>query len=380
MTTESSSLHGEAPERQEFRAAIRSLLDKTWSAQDARSFAEGSFDTFDKVNATLRRDMSLGGILVPDELGGLGGGLADAAVAAEELGAALFPHDLLGSWIASDALLRGDGDGGADVLGLLTSEETPFAFAWPGQDPTWRLDAITPALLTDDGVTGTCSFVPGGRSEATVVLPVSRSQGVGLAVVPASAAAGVTWSSRVSSDLLRPISDVALENAAATVLDVKNPEDVFTHAVVVGAVLLAAEAAGAARACLDATVGYGTVREQFGRNLVSFQVVKHRLGTVLIEVERARASVYRAAAKADEGREGEALQEVVMLARIAKTAATRALHLAARESVQIHGAMGFTWENPSHLYLRRWAVTGALFGKNEEHYELLYDDAQTGRR
>jgi alkylation response protein AidB-like acyl-CoA dehydrogenase len=134
-----------------------------------------------------------------------------------------------------------------------------------------------------------------------------------------------------------------------------------------GALLTAALQLGVARATLDHARDYALEREQFDRPIGSFQALKHMLADMLVRREEAEAAVYAAAATAD-GRGVEALARTVA---VAKLMAGEAALENARKCVQIHGGMGYVWEMPPHLYLKRALVLENVFGTMEEHADRL---------
>jgi acyl-CoA dehydrogenase len=131
---------------------------------------------------------------------------------------------------------------------------------------------------------------------------------------------------------------------------------------------LAAEQVGGAGHALDATLAYVRDRQQFGRPVGSFQAVKHRLADLLVAVEAARsASAYATACVSS----GLADQDVAVLT--ASVACSHAFRLAVTEYIQLHGGIGFTWEHPAHLYLRRACAGEVLFGTPADHRARLAD-------
>ena len=111
---------------------------------------------------------------------------------------------------------------------------------------------------------------------------------------------------------------------------------------------------------------YATDRVQFGRPIGSFQVVKHKLADMLMEVESAKSAAYYAAWCAAEDSD-----ELPVVAAIAKSYCSTAYSHTATESIQIHGGIGFTWEHPAHLYFKRAKSSELLFGHPTYHRELL---------
>ena len=135
-------------------------------------------------------------------------------------------------------------------------------------------------------------------------------------------------------------------------------------------VALAAEQVGGAQACLDAAVEYAKVRVQFGRPIGSFQAIKHKCADMLLAVEAARSAAYHAAAVA--GRRSPTELAVPRGAAPRAYCAEAYTH-AAKENIQIHGGIGYTWEHDAHLYLKRAKSSEQLFGAPGEHRARLAD-------
>jgi alkylation response protein AidB-like acyl-CoA dehydrogenase len=138
---------------------------------------------------------------------------------------------------------------------------------------------------------------------------------------------------------------------------------------VVGAVLTAAYQLGIAEAVTARSVFYAKEREQFGRPIGTFQAVKHMCADMLVRAELAKAAVYAAAVTLDDPEVGEPARA----AAIAKLLADEAATLNAKTAIQVHGGMGFTWEMPLHLYLKRAWVLATTFGTVEENALALAD-------
>ena len=130
--------------------------------------------------------------------------------------------------------------------------------------------------------------------------------------------------------------------------------------------MLAAEQLGLAQRCLDLTVAYVKERRQFARPIGSFQALKHRLADLWTTITLARAaSRYAAACLAD----GD--PDAPVAVALAKSACCEAAVLAAEEMVQLHGGIGFTWEHPAHLYLKRAKAASVAFGTPGAHLAAL---------
>jgi alkylation response protein AidB-like acyl-CoA dehydrogenase len=133
-------------------------------------------------------------------------------------------------------------------------------------------------------------------------------------------------------------------------------------------VVVAAEMLGTSRWLFDTTLAYAKSREQFGRPIGSFQAIQHKLANMALARERAWAAVYYAAMAIDagDGRRRHA-------AHVAKAASDRAAHLCAKDAIQIHGGIGFTWEHDLHLWMRRAFASERLLGETAWHHDRLAD-------
>jgi alkylation response protein AidB-like acyl-CoA dehydrogenase len=132
------------------------------------------------------------------------------------------------------------------------------------------------------------------------------------------------------------------------------------------AIALANEMMGGAQAMLDSAVDYAKVRVQFGRTIGSFQAIKHKCADMLLDVELAKSAAYCAAqaAAVDD-------PEWPALACLAKAATSETYLRTAAECIQIHGGIGFTWDNDTHLWFKRAKSSEVFLGQPSYHRELL---------
>jgi alkylation response protein AidB-like acyl-CoA dehydrogenase len=180
-------------------------------------------------------------------------------------------------------------------------------------------------------------------------------------------APGVHRTPLVSLDMTRQLCDITLDDAPARqVAAGAAAEAALSAGLAAGAAILAAEQLGLAQRCLDLTIAYVLERRQFARQIGSFQAIKHRLADLWTTITLARAaSRYAAACLADA--DGDAPVAVAL----AKSACCEAAVAAAQECVQLHGGIGFTWEHPAHLYLKRAKSASVAFGTPGAHRAAL---------
>jgi alkylation response protein AidB-like acyl-CoA dehydrogenase len=360
---------------EDLRQSVREMLaDRSPVAQVLARCEDG--DAYDAALwRVLAAEMGLSGLAVPEEHGGAGASLREAAVVAEELGRGIAPVPYLGSAIVATVALRDvaegaaeggaeDGaegaKGGAELLATLAGGTVtaalavPFATAPAGVPPTVK--AAGAAL------SGEVRGVADALRADTLLVPTDA----GLFAV-ASDASGLTRSPVLSLDLTRPLCDLSFEATPGQLLASGPAADrAVSAALTAGAALLASEQLGIAEWCLERTVAYLKSRFQFGRPVGSFQALKHRLADVWVDVTQARAAArYAATCLADGDPDAP-----VAVALAQAHCAPAAVH-AAEECVQLHGGIGFTWEHPAHLFLKRAKADAVAFGTPDRHRSAL---------
>lgn len=352
---------------EELRASVRSLLEDKSPPESVLARVEDDQVTDTALWKELA-EVGVAGLPVSEELGGAGASLRESAVVAEELGRGVAPVPFMGSAVLATTALLESGDAAAQELEALAGGESTgalvvgFASA-PGSG--------FPEAVQESGgkLRGTVGGVVDALTADVLVVPAVGERGPGLYVVPASEA---TVTPVVSLDLTRPLADVSLEGAAGRrVASGADAERALRHALVTGAALLSAEQLGVAQWALDATVEYAKTRTQFGRPIGSFQAVKHRLADLWISVSQARAVVRSAASAAATLREpgagaGEAA-EAEINASLAQAFVSSVAVKAAEEALQLHGGIGFTWEHPLHLFLKRAKSDALALGTADRH-------------
>jgi alkylation response protein AidB-like acyl-CoA dehydrogenase len=301
------------------------------------------------------------GLAIPEEFGGAGFTFAELAVALEESGRALYCAPLLPTVVLAAHALLNSGDQQACerylpriANGTLTATVAGFDEAEPGvgaerSGAGWVLR-------------GAADFVLDGAGADLIVVRAETTEGARLfACEPAEDTCPRT--PRRVLDETRRQALVEFRGAPATPVGESGE---VTAALDAGRAALAAEQVGGSSHALDATVQFVAQRQQFGRPIGSFQAVKHRLADVLVALEAARsASAYATACVA------LASPQLPVAASAAATVCSETYRLATAEYVQLHGGIGFTWEHPAHLYVRRARSSEVLFGTADQHRTRL---------
>ena len=360
-------LYGEA--ETELRAAVRALLaDRCgWPEVLARTETPQTYDT--GLWQVLAAGLGCAGLLIPEDSGGAGASYREAAVVAEETGRAVAPVPFLGSAVVATAALLAAGDD--ELLTALAAGTATAALAVPfvaapgaRPEPTVRLGVPSP----EDGdpgyrLIGTVAGVADALPADVLIVP---ADGVpyGLYAVRAAEA---RMTPVVSLDMTRQLADLTFDNAPGRRLATGNAaEQAVAAALTAGAAVLAAEQLGTAERCLEITVAYLKERRQFARPIGSFQALKHRAADLWVGVTQARAAARYAAACLAAGD-----PDTPVAVALAKAACSDVAAAAAQECVQLHGGIGFTWEHPAHLYLKRATSASIGFGTADRHRASL---------
>jgi alkylation response protein AidB-like acyl-CoA dehydrogenase len=356
----------------DLRAAVRALLEDRAGWRDVLARTETA-DTVDTgLWQTLAAQVGCAGLLVPEAKGGAGATYREAAVVAEELGRAVAPVPFLGSAVmATTALLSaGDDELLAEVAsGAVTAAlAVPFAAGAAGPQtsltPTPTVRVAGPARGDDPGSSRLSGTVAGVADALTADVLLVPADGVPYALYVVRADdPGLGRAPVVSLDMTRQLCDLSLEGVAARrIATGGDAAQAVVRALVAGAGIIASEQLGLAERCLELTVAYVKERRQFARPVGSFQAIKHRLADLWVAVIQARAAARYAAACLAPGD-----RDTALAVAMAKATCSEVAIKAAQETIQLHGGIGFTWEHPAHLYLKRAKADAIGLGTADAH-------------
>lgn len=305
-------------------------------------------------------EMGIGGLAIPEAQGGAGLEILDLALVAEVLGEAALPGPFLGHALAGLALAFGGSEAQQEKwLPRLASGEAVGSVALGGEKESWDPSGWT-ARVEGGRIRGRFGLVPGA---ATADVLVVGTAGGGLALVE-RASGGVRIEPFEGVDRTRPLARVVLEGVACEPL--AGDARASTRVRDVGLVLLAADAFGAASALVNMSVAYAGSREQFGQPIGGFQAVKHQLANMALEVEPTRALWWYAAHAFD-----HLPDEAPRAAALAKSHITDRAMQVARDSVELHGGIGFTWECDVQIWYKRAMFDRMWLGAPELHRERV---------
>jgi alkylation response protein AidB-like acyl-CoA dehydrogenase len=363
--------------------SVQSLLADRGDVDKALARTE-SGQTYDEgLWHSVAADLGCAGLLIPERDGGAGASYREAAAVAEALAASVAPVPFLGSAVVATTALLGikpadassaSAQAVSDLLSQLADGSVTAALAVPfaagpaaAHPVTIRLTGTRPGDA-GNGVARLSGLVSGVADALPAGVLLVPADGVphGLYLVDV-AAAGVAKRPVTSLDMTRQLCDLSFDDAPGTLIASGTVASrALGAALAAGAGVIASEQVGLAQRCLDMTVAYVKERRQFARPVGSFQGLKHRLADLWVGITQARAaSRYAAACLATDDPDAK------VAVAIAKAYCSEIAVQAAQECVQMHGGIGFTWEHPAHLYLKRAKADSIAFGTPDAHRAAL---------
>ncbi len=366
-------------EQEQFREAIRRFLQEKSPSTEVRRLMDTTEGYDPEIWRQLSEQLALPGVHIPEQYGGAGFGMVELCIVTEEMGRVLLCAPYFSTAVlATNAILNAGTEAQqSSLLPDLASGARLAALAVTEPSGQWEPQSMElVATSSAEGYTldGAKSYVVDGHVADLLVVAgrvagtAGRDDHNDLALFTVSAdTAGVTRSLLPSMDPTRKLARIDFDGVQAQRLG--NGEDGATaldRTLDQAAIALANEMVGGAQALFDSAVEYAKLRVQFGRTIGSFQAIKHKCADLLLELELAKSAAYYAAqAAATDDPEWPAL------ACLAKASASETyLHIAA-ETIQIHGGIGFTWENDTHLWFKRAKSSEVFLGQPDYHRELL---------
>jgi alkylation response protein AidB-like acyl-CoA dehydrogenase len=341
-------------------------MSLTVEQRDLRDAVRGLIEKTEAGSSPWRRlcdEVGVAGLAIPQRYGGADAGLAEVCVVMAELGRNLTPAPMLGSTVLAAQAVLATGDDAAceRLLPRIADGSAIAALAWTTPAGHWDpAEAGCRARGAGDGdgweLDGAAHYVLDGDAAGVLLVAASTPDGTGLFEVD-PAAAGVTREAVSTMDVSRSLAVVRLAGARGRRVggDATGPLAVARE---LACVALAAEQVGTAERALELTVGYLLTRVQFGQVIGSFQALQHRAADLYVLVESARSLSQAVAAAADDGGPGFRPR-----AAAAKVYCSEVLTQVAGEMIQLHGAIGVTWEHQAHRYLKRAQGGRYLFGE-----------------
>jgi len=363
------------------RNSVRAALDEQCKPEHVRAM----FDDPKGYSAELWGEMAkLGwlGLPFPEEQGGAGLGFVELALVMEETGRVAYPGPFFATVVLGGlGIMLGGAPAQRDKwLSAIAAGKARATAALLEEHLDWDPASVTAtAAKSGSGwmLSGLKRFVPWAHVADVVLVPARSPEGLSLFLVDPKAS-GVTLKPMVGIDLVSRWSEMRLDKVAvgadALLGQAGTAGPLLESLLRRAAVMSSAEMLGAARRCLDMSVEYAKVREQFGQPIGSFQAIRHRCAEMLLEVENAHAAVYYAAWALTAGAEDAAIASSICKAYVSEAA-----RKVCGDAIQVHGGIGFTWEYDLHLYMKRAKALEPLYGDAEYHRELIARHVTTSR-
>lgn len=363
-------------EQEEFRSGLRRSLEAQSSTKEVRRLMETDAGFERERWRKINQELGLTAIHIPEAYGGQGFGCVELSIVLEEMGRALLCAPYFSSVVlAATAILNA----GSEVqkqalLPAIAAGVTTATLAFTEDNGRWDATGVT-LTATPSGTAyrleGAKNFVLDGHTADLIVVLARRpgsngEEELSFFTVPGDAP-GLERRPLKTMDATRKLARLHFDSVEATPLgELGGAAAAFAKTMQQAVVCLANEMVGGADKLREAALDYAKMRMQFGRSLASFQTMKHKQADMLVDVELAKSAAYYAAAAVDENND-----DLPAIASLAKASAAEAYLQTAIHAIQIHGGIGFTWDNDTHLWFKRAKSSEILFGDATYHRELM---------
>ena len=364
------------PEQDEFRSVLRRFLEEKSPPTAVRRHMETEAGWDREAWRALNDQLGLTGVHIPEAYGGQGFGFIELGIVLEEMGRALLCAPFFSSTVlAATAIMNtASEDQQRALLPPIALGETiaTLAFTEPnGRWDTCGIEATATPVAGGFKLDGVKSFVLDGHTADLIVVAARRpgsagDEGVSLFTV-AGDAPGLSRRPLKVMDPTRKQARLEFSSVEVQLLGEEGGGAApLARTLAQAAACLANEMVGGAERLRESALDYANLRVQFGRPIASFQSMKHKQADMLVDVTLAKSAAYAAAsAAADDDSDWPAL------ASLAKAAASEAYMRAAKDTIQIHGGIGFTWDNDTHLWFKRAKSSEVFLGDPAWHRELM---------
>jgi alkylation response protein AidB-like acyl-CoA dehydrogenase len=307
------------------------------------------------------------GIVFPEEYGGFGMGMVEMAATLEEMGRALLPGPFSSTVLLAGSLLEAAGNDSQKqkYLSAVCRGEAKATLALLEDSASWSPDAVQ---MKASGLTlnGRKLFVPDAAVADFVIVAARMDGDLALFLVPSNAR-GLRITNLPAMDATRKLYEVTFDSVPAELLaQGGSARKALDRTLDIATVGLVAEMTGGMQRLLEITVEYAKTRKQFGRAIGEFQAVQHQCADMLVYTESSRSAAYYAAYAIQEG-----IPEARLAVSVAKAYASDAYREVGNRAIQVHGGMGFTWENDAHLFYRRAKASELAYGDAAFHRERI---------
>ena len=361
-------------EQEEFRSVLRRFLGEKSPPAVVRRLMATEAGWERESWRELNQLLGLTAVHIPEAYGGQGFGPVELCIVLEEMGQALLCAPYFASAVLGATAIINAGTEAQKraLLPPIAAGDTVATLAFTEPNGRWDTAGIEATATPAGGkfrLDGIKSFVLDGHT-ADLVIVLARSpgstgdEGLSFFTVPGDAPGFARRALKVM-DPTRKQARLEFRAVDADLLgELGGGAAPFAKTLTQAAVCLANEMVGGAERLRQSALDYANLRVQFGRTIASFQSMKHKQADMLVDVELARSAAYYAAAAADDA-------ELPALASLAKACASDAYMQTAINTIQIHGGIGFTWDNDTHLWFKRAKSSEVFLGDPAYHRELM---------
>ena len=355
----------------------RKFLTDKCSRQVVRSVLDNSENQYSKELWQEVVNMGWTATAIPEVYGGLGLGMLELCVIAEELGRSLAPIPFSSSIYTFAEFLKayGSEEQKQQYLPKIASGELIGSFAFPETKGTPRINNIN-SKVENNKLSGKKLPVNDGQVADILIVAANSDNNqnhnsLSLYIVETNQN-GVSKKLLDTLDPTRPSSEVNFKDADCVSLGEKGEgwamiQNILNRA----AILFAFEQVGGAQVALDEAKKYSIERYAFGKPIGSFQALKHKMADMYVKNELAKSNAYYGAWALSTDS-----MELPVAAAGARVSATEAFHYASKENIQIHGGVGFTWEYYCHLFYRRSKLLSLNLGSIRKWKENLISNLE----
>ncbi|GAA4474903.1 acyl-CoA dehydrogenase family protein [Rhodococcus olei] len=346
-------------DQSDLRDTLRAFLAERAGITHTRTMIEDPRGFDRELWEALERELGVLSLVVPEQLGGSGVGQVERSIVCEELGRALVPSPYLASAVlATDVLVGLETPAATLLLKRIATGDIVACLA----DAPWTLDDL--ATASTDGsawsIDGKTGPVLWGAEADVVVVRARTSDGFGWFQIEGSDP-GLVRDSLERLDHVRRSARIQFRGATASPLATRESPGFHERIRALGTVALGSEQLGGMRRTVEATVDYAKERFQFGREIGSYQAVKHQLADMYSSLEQVESVVRYAVWAAEESPE-----ELAAAADLVTAYVGPAYFAAASNAVRLHGGLGYTWEHHAHLFYKHAKGSELLMGTPAE--------------
>jgi len=356
-----------------FKDSARELFAQECPPAVVREMIESGHSYSEEIWQKLV-DQGWTGLMFDEQDGGMGLGMVEMAVAFEEMGRALVPGAFLSTVALAGPVIQKACSPAyrAKRLGDIAEGKAKATVALLEEGASWDIDFVRlDATATDGGIklNGKKLFVPDASVADYIIVAARLGADIVLCFVDRNAA-GVTVNSMPSIDATRQLYEVEFNNVLVAADDAMGNSPTariaLEHALDVATLAVSAEMVGGMQWIMDTSVEYAKTRKQFGKPIGQFQAVQHHCANMLLMTESARSAVYYAAWLM-----GNDPEQAPLAVSMAKAYASDSYREVGNLGIQVHGGIGFTWDEPLHFYYKRAKASELMFGDAIYHRERI---------